>query len=87
MVYELTKIARKLYKLGKSKEAEQLLDMAEQVGYNVGVAQGSDDEDDDVDLYDVFKKLSTEEIAETLLDNLDEDQLFDLIKIIKDNIY
>jgi len=89
MYIELTKIARKLSKMGKVKEAEQLFDIAEEVGYTVATKDDDFDQDSkqEIDLYEVINNSTLEDIAEILLDNLDEEQLFNLIKMIKDNIY
>ena len=88
MFLELAKIARKLSKWGKDKEAEQLLDVAEKVDYLVTAKmQDPDDEpEEEIDFYEVIKNLNPEEIAEILLDNLSEDELDELLKIIKHSL-
>jgi len=75
--------------MGKVKEAEQLFDIAEEVGYTVATKDDDFDQDSkqEIDLYEVINNSTLEDIAEILLDNLDEEQLFNLIKMIKDNIY
>lgn len=91
MYLELTKIARKLSKMGKIKEAEQVFDIAEQMDYTVAAKDDDFDSESEpkpeVDLYDVINNSDLEDIAEILLDNLDEEKIFDLIKMLKDNIY